>query len=91
MRTATWLALELAEWDSNEWVDPKLPFRLGFAPDELMKAGSAAVPATWVLPARTADPPLVHAEYQEGVMLAEYLRALLGPSPTAPRESVTSG
>ena len=76
--SAAWLAAKLAEWDSNEWVEPKRPFRFGFAPDELTKAGISGRTHDMVLPDSTADPPLLRVEYREGVTLVEYLRASLG-------------
>jgi len=75
--SAAWLAAELTEWDSNEWVEPKRPWRFGFAPDEFHKAGISGGTHDMVLPAGAADPPLLGVEYREGVTLVEYLRASL--------------
>jgi hypothetical protein len=87
---AAWLAAELAEWDSNEWVEPKRPYRFGFAPDELHKAGISGGTHDMVLPAGTADPPLQGVEYREGVTLVEYLRASLGHGGFAGAEFMTT-
>jgi hypothetical protein len=74
---AAWIAEDLAEWDSDEWVEPKRPYRFGFTPDELHKAGISGRTHDMVLPASSADPPLLGVEYREGVTLVEYLRASL--------------
>lgn len=72
---AAWLAAELAEWDGDEWVETKRPWRFGFAPDEQHKAGISGGTHDIVLPAATADPLLLGVEYRDGVTLVEYLRA----------------
>jgi hypothetical protein len=74
---AAWLATELAGWDSDEWVEAKRPWRFGFAPDDLHKAGISGGTHDIVLPAATADPLLLGVEYRDGVTLVEYLRASL--------------
>jgi hypothetical protein len=60
--------------------------RFAFAPDELHKAGISGGTHGIMLPASTADPPLLGVEHREGVTLVEYLRASLAHSGFAGAE-----
>lgn len=74
---AAWLAAALAEWDRNEWMETKRPWRFGFAPDEQHKAGISGGTHDILPPHATADPQLLGVEYRDGVTLVKYLRACL--------------
>ena len=87
---AAHLARDLAEWDSDEWVQPKRPYRFAFAPDELHKAGISGGTYGLVLPDSGADPPLLGVEYREGVTLVEYLRVSLAYGGFAGAEFMTT-
>jgi hypothetical protein len=87
---AAWMAQDLAEQDSDEWVQPKRPYRFAFAPDELHKAGISGGTHDMMLPASTAAPPLLGVEYREGVTLVEYLRASLARGGFAGAEFMTA-
>src|SRR5205823_3654896 len=71
---ARWVLSELAEWDSDEWVQPKRPWRLGWAPDELHKAGISGSTHDLELPDACPDPVIYGVEGRPGVTLVEYLR-----------------
>lgn len=88
--SARWLAEELAEWDSSEWVEVKRPFRFGFAPDEQHKAGISGRTHDMALPASTADPPLHGIEYRQDVTLVEYLRVSLAHGGFAGAQFMTA-
>ena len=87
---AAWMAGDLAERDSDDWAQPKRPYRFGFAPDELHKARISGGTHDMVLPASTADPQLLGVEYREGVTLVDYLRASLGHGGFAGAEFMTA-
>ena len=66
---------ELTEWDTDQWVEPKRPWRFAFAPDELHKANISGSTHDIELPDDTPDPVIRGVEYRPGITLVEYLRA----------------
>jgi hypothetical protein len=72
--SAAWIEQELAEWDSDQWVTPKRPWRFGFAPDELHKANISGSTHDIELPGQTADPVIYGISNREGITPVEYLR-----------------
>ncbi|MGD0638130.1 MAG: hypothetical protein ABSA72_08855 [Nitrososphaerales archaeon] len=72
--SGAWVDTELQEWDSNDWSEPKRPWRLDFAPDELHKAGISGATHDLLLPDENLDPVLLGVEGRSGITLVEYLR-----------------
>lgn len=72
---ATWVLQALKEWDEDDWIQPKRPFELEFAPDELHKANISGSTHDLILPSHDVDPILSGIQGREGVTLVEYLRS----------------
>ncbi len=76
--SARYMLQELTDWDSDEWVQSKRPWRFAFAPDELHKANISGGTHDLLLPNLSVDPMLEGVENRPGVTLLDYLRSALG-------------
>ncbi|MGI8447482.1 MAG: hypothetical protein ACR2MP_09955 [Streptosporangiaceae bacterium] len=76
--SAKWMLQELTGWDTDDWCQPKRPWRFGLAPDEILKAGISGGTLCLLLPTTDSDPVIENEDWQRADMtLIAYLRTSL--------------